>query len=138
MGAYVLCHPTVRLWLINTMRPLIYSTALPPINHAWSRFILSKIPHYTDKRERLARLSAALKEAINQLSSNDCPSDSHIVPYILGSNTAAINKAATLREAGFYALPIRPPTVPKGSARIRLVLNAAMDDGEHQALIAAL
>lgn len=138
MGAYVLCHPTVRLWLINTMRPLIYSTALPPINHAWSRFILSKMPLYTYKRARLARLSAALKEAINQISSNDCPSDSHIVPYILGSNAAAINKATELREAGFYALPIRPPTVPKGSARIRLVLNAAMDDGEHQALIAAL
>jgi 8-amino-7-oxononanoate synthase len=138
MGAYVICHPTIKSWLINTMRPLIFSTALPAVNHAWTRFILAKLPDYTAERQRLAGLSRTLRAAVADISSHPIHSDSHIVPYILGSNTAAMAKAAQLRQAGFYALPIRPPTVAKGSSRIRLVLNATLQESDLQALIAAL
>lgn len=138
MGAYVLCHPTVKAWLINTMRPLIFSTALPAVNHAWTRFILAKLPYYFAERQRLAELAHTLREAVANVSTQPMQSDSHIVPYILGSNATAMAKANELRVAGFYALPIRPPTVAKGSARIRLVINATLQDEELQALINAL
>ena len=138
MGAYVLCHDTVKAWLVNTMRPLIFSTALPEINHAWTRFILAKLPYYFAKRQRLAELARTLREAVADISTQPMLSDSHIVPYILGSNAAVIAKANELQSAGFYALPIRPPTVAKGSARIRLVINANLQDADLQALISAL
>lgn len=138
MGAYIMCDEVVRSWLINTMRPLIFSTALPPINHQWSRFVLAKMPHLEPQRQRLAQLSSQLRELIAQISPESAVSDSHIVPLILGSNEAALAKAHQLRQAGFYALPIRPPTVPKDTARIRLILNAAITDAEFERLAEAL
>lgn len=138
MGAFIICDPAVKAWLINTMRPLIFSTALPPINHAWSRFILAKMPDFDPQRHRLAQLSAQLRQLIAQISPESAVSDSHIVPLIVGSNEAALTKAQQLRQAGFYALPIRPPTVPKDTARIRLILNAAITDVEFERLAEAL
>lgn len=144
VGAYVFCHPVVKKWLINTMRPLIFSTALPSVNHAWSRFVLAKMPNLTDNRQRLHDIACQLRAHIANLHGNDLtrltttPSPSPIIPYILGSNEAVIDKAKQLQSAGFYALPIRPPTVPKGSARIRLVANAAIHDEEYQALLKVL
>lgn len=135
MGAYVFCHPTVKAWLINSMRPLIFSTALPAINHAWTRFVLAKIPTYTNTRQRLSTMSAHLREVIADISPISAVSNSHIVPYILGSNADALAKASQLRQAGFYALPIRPPTVPKDTARIRLIINAAITDAEFEKLL---
>jgi len=131
VGAYILCDDVVRQWLVNHMRPLIFSTALPPINHAWTRFILAKMPQLNSKREHLSVLSLKLRQAIDQQLSVSSTTQqmsysSPIVPYILGDNANAIAKAQQLQDAGFYALPIRPPTVPANTARIRLVMNAAM------------
>lgn len=148
VGAYILCDDIVKQWLINHMRPLIFSTALPPINHAWTRFILARMPQLNNRREHLAELSLQLKHAIkpeyrvsSTSSSNTSPTtskmtyDSPIVPYILGDNASAMNKAQQLQDAGFYALPIRPPTVPANTARIRLVMNAALTIDDCQRLI---
>lgn len=143
VGAYILCDEPVRQWLINQMRPLIFSTALPPMNHAWTRFILAKMPNLNDKRQHLADISMQLSQLVNQTMSNNvepihntleninCAHNrgqyqSPIIPYILGDNALTVAKAMQLQDAGFYALPIRPPTVPVNTARIRLVMNAAL------------
>jgi 8-amino-7-oxononanoate synthase len=143
IGAYIMCDEVVKQWLVNQMRPLIFSTALPPINHAWTRFILAKIPSLTEQRLHLAQLSTTLSNAIPKryrvLSSNqDLGYDSPIVPYILGDNALTVEKAKQLQAAGFYALPVRPPTVPTNTARIRLVMNAALSHEDCQRLIARL
>ena len=143
IGAYIMCDDVVKHWLINQMRPLIFSTALPPINHAWTRFILAKMPSLTEQRLYLAQLSATLSDAIPEryrvsLIHQDAGYASPIVPYILGDNALTVEKAKQLQAAGFYALPVRPPTVPANTARIRLVMNAALSHEDCQRLIAHL
>ena len=143
IGAYIMCDDVVKHWLINQMRPLIFSTALPPINHAWTRFILAKMPSLTEQRLHLAQLSATLSDAIPEryrvsLIHQDAGYASPILPYILGDNALTVEKAKQLQAAGFYALPVRPPTVPANTARIRLVMNAALSHEDCQRLIAHL
>ena len=143
IGAYIMCDEVVKQWLINQMRPLIFSTALPPINHAWTRFILAKIPSLTEQRLHLAQLSTMISTAIPELyrisaTNQNSAYHSPIVPYILGNNALTIAKSKQLQAAGFYALPVRPPTVPANTARIRLVMNAALSSDDCQRLIAHL
>ncbi|MGO2302264.1 MULTISPECIES: 8-amino-7-oxononanoate synthase [unclassified Psychrobacter] len=143
VGAYIMCDETVKQWLVNTMRPLIFSTALPPINHAWTRFILAKMPTLTDERAHLAQLSTTLSQAIApqyRVSSvaENVYYNSPIVPYMLGDNARTLAKAQQLQAAGFYALPIRPPTVPEHTARIRLVMNAKLTNKDCNQLIQQL
>ncbi|WP_201508279.1 8-amino-7-oxononanoate synthase [Psychrobacter alimentarius] len=140
IGAYILCDDTVKSWLVNHMRPLIFSTALPPINHAWTRFILAKMPELQASRQHLAQISVQLGQAISpshraSSTPQDVSYQSPIVPYILGDNARTIAKAAQLQAAGFYALPIRPPTVPANTARIRLVMNARITTADCARLI---
>ena len=124
MGAYIICDEKVRHWLINQMRSFIFSTALPPITHSWTRFVLEKMPSLHHLRTHLAQLSLQLVEAIEDGST--ARYHSPIIPFITGDNASAVNKAQELRNAGFYVLPIRPPTVPVGTARIRMVMNAKL------------
>ena len=143
VGAYILCDNIVKQWLINTMRPLIFSTALPPINHAWTRFILAKMPNLSDQRAHLAQISIKISQAIAQRhqgspTTQNVSYASPIIPYILGDNERAIAKAEQLQAAGFYALPIRPPTVPANTARIRLVMNAKLTNEDCEKLIQQL
>ena len=143
IGAYIMCDEVVKQWLINQMRPLIFSTALPPINHAWTRFILAKMPNLTEQRLHLAQLSTMLSAAIPEpyrvaATNPNTDYQSPIVPYILGDNALTIAKSKQLQAAGFYALPVRPPTVPANTARIRLVMNAALSSDDCQRLIADL
>lgn len=143
VGAYILCDAPVKQWLINQMRPLIFSTALPPINHAWTRFVLAKMPHLTHARTHVAQLSLTLRQAIASKNEKQAdPSRLHyespIVPYILGDNGRAVAKAQALQAAGFFARAIRPPTVPVNTARIRLVMSAALSDTDIARLIACL
>ncbi|WP_296242902.1 MULTISPECIES: 8-amino-7-oxononanoate synthase [unclassified Psychrobacter] len=140
IGAYIMCNDIVKQWLINQMRPLIFSTALPPINHAWTRFILGKIPHLTEQRLHLLQLSTMLSAAIPERyciieTGQEIGYQSPIIPYVIGDNALTVAKANQLQSAGFYALPVRPPTVPANTARIRLVMNAKLSDEDCQRLI---
>ncbi|MFB2539613.1 MULTISPECIES: aminotransferase class I/II-fold pyridoxal phosphate-dependent enzyme [unclassified Acinetobacter] len=126
VGGYLICDTVIRDYLINTMRSLIFSTAQAPINMAWTDFIFQKMQQYQQKRQHLQQLSHDLKQSILQRGLN-CPSDSHIVPVIYGENHIAIEKANIMQDAGFYVLPIRPPTVAVGTARVRICLNAELN-----------
>lgn len=136
MGAYVICDASIRQWLINQMRSFIFSTALPPITHCWTRFVLAKMPSLSNLRTHLAQISHRVSQAIH--TDSEVSYQSPIIPYILGDNASAVHKAKALRQAGFYALPIRPPTVPVGTARIRLVMNAKLSDEDCERLIEQL
>ena len=136
MGAYIVCDRTIREYLINRMRPLIFSTALPPFQIAWTRFIVELLPEITPLRERLAQTSHILAEALKGKGGE--VSGSHIIPYIIGDNKDCILKAEELQRKGFYCLPVRPPTVPKGTARIRFSLTADVTIEDLQPLIQAL
>ncbi len=117
-GAFVAASPTVREFLINRMRTLIFSTALPPVSLKWSRLMVDFLPQLNARREHLRRLSGLLG------------GQSHIVPLMAGSNAAALKMATEMRETGFWATPIRHPTVPRGAARIRISLSAAITESD--------
>lgn len=120
LGAYVVCSDVFKQFLVNRSRTLIYTTALPPVNLAWTSFIFDKLPEFESKRERLTKLSSRLAKLLGVSSST------HIVPFVTGSNKSAIELSIKLRKEGFYVLPIRYPTVPKGKERLRFSLNASI------------
>lgn len=130
MGAFVVCDQAVKDYLINTMRPLIFSTALPPLNVAWSHFIWQQLANFHERRQHLANISQQLRTFIQQTLGFPMPSATNVVPYIVGENQRALEIAHRLQQYHFYALPIRPPTVPKGTARIRFSLTAAINEEE--------
>ena len=137
MGAYVVCDQILKECLINQMRPLIFSTALPPFNVAWTHFIFERLPQFSKERTHLEQLSIFLRQEVEHRT-QIMPSQTCIVPYILGENEATLAKAKDLQEQGYYCLPIRPPTVPKGTSRIRLSLTADMTIDEVKQFVACL
>ncbi|WP_032093040.1 8-amino-7-oxononanoate synthase [Necropsobacter rosorum] len=138
MGAYVVCDQVMKDYLVNHMRPLIFSTALPPLNVAWSLFLYQKLPHFAARRRHLAQLSDNLRRHIARTFDVPMPSESCIVPYIVGDNDRAVRLAQRLRQQGYYCLPIRPPTVPQGTSRIRFSLTADMTFEDVAGLAACL
>lgn len=138
MGAYVVCDDVLRDYLINYMRPLIFSTALPPFNAAWTHFLFERLPEFAQRRQHLDALSRHLRHNLTEKLSCPLPGSGYIVPYILGDNQRTLDTAQALQKQGFYCLPIRPPTVPQGTSRIRLSLTADMTFAEINAFIDAL
>ena len=122
-GAYIVCSRVLREYLVNRMRTFIFTTALPPVNIAWTLFVIRKLAGMQQRREHLAHISLMLREAL-QTRGYACPSVSHIIPMILGPSADTILRAEQLQRHGFYALPVRPPTVPEGTSRIRFSLTA--------------
>lgn len=134
IGAFLISNNIVRNYLINTVRPFIFTTALPPVNIAWTRFVFLKQIGMNSRREHLAHLSKLLHDFI--LTTNQPPvSTSHIIPFMIGDNQRALEVAATLQKMGFYILPIRPPAVPDGTARLRISLSAEHTEEEIKQLI---
>ena len=123
VGGYLICRAFIREYLINTMRPLIYTTALPPINLMWSKFVLDRLTLFKNKRNQLNQNRLFLKKILIE-KGYTCSSESHIFPIIIGDSQSAVEKSEQLQKNGFYVLPIRPPTVPVGMARLRISLTA--------------
>ena len=124
-GAYAVMNSLVREYLLNTMRSVIFTTALPPVILGWSLLTLSRQSAMARERQDLLLLAARLRHKLLERGA-DVPGDSHIVPVITGSNSLAVALAAKLREAGFLCMPVRPPTVPEKSARIRISLRSIL------------
>ena len=117
------------------MRTLIFTTALPPTSIAWTLFIVRKLAGMQDRREHLARISRTLREALQAKGGTDAPAQSHIVPLIIGPSADTVLCAELLQRHGFYALPVRPPTVPEGTSRIRFSLTADITEQEIEEII---
>lgn len=123
MGAWVVCNGLFRDFLINTCRTLIFTTALAPVNILWTSFILDKIVDMSEEREKLTELSRFLSDSF-VAKAYEKVSDSHIIPLIVGENDKAVRLSEKLIKAGFWVLPVRPPTVPDGTSRLRISLRS--------------
>ena len=125
MGAFAITSSETREYLINSARSFIFSTALPPMQIAWSRFTLSRILHGDNLRKHLVELAVELQKVLSQFSVIPV-GVSHIQPLIIGDPKEAVELSNRLLFHGIKALAIRKPTVPAGTDRLRFSLSAAM------------
>ncbi|MCX7277025.1 MAG: 8-amino-7-oxononanoate synthase [Burkholderiales bacterium] len=146
-GAFVAAHPTIVEWLVQTARPYIYTTAAPPaIAHAVSASLALIASAEGEQRRAqlqqrvvqlrtgLAVLIAAYPAAGWQLAD----SATAIQPLVVGDNAAAMALSAALDTQGLWVPAIRPPTVPVGTARLRITLSAAHSAADVQRLLDGL
>jgi 8-amino-7-oxononanoate synthase len=137
VGGFILAPRVVRDFLVNRSRPFIFATAPSPLTASITRVALELSRSNPERRERLARL---VQFAGNELR-RQCgiePSGSQIVPVIVGSDRAAVTLAASLQRKGYDIRAIRPPTVPEGTARLRIALTLNVDEPTVAGLFAAL
>src|SRR5574344_444342 len=132
-GACVLCNQIARDYLINTTRSLIFSTALSPFSFEHVFFMINYMQKRNDLRDRLHKISSYIHESIIS-SGFDNVSSSQIIPLLTYDNDKAIQACEFFKSKGFYAMPIRHPTVPLGKARLRLSLTASLSDNEVESL----
>src|ERR1700730_18397197 len=137
VGGFILAPRTIRDFLVNRARPFIFATAPSPLTASITLVALELSRSNPARRVRLARL---VQFAGNELR-RQCgiePSGSQIVPVIIGSDRAAVALAAYLQRRGFDIRAIRPPTVPEGTARLRIALTANVNETIVADLFAAL
>jgi 8-amino-7-oxononanoate synthase len=137
-GGYVACSETLRDYLVNRCTGLVYSTALPPPVLGAIDIALDLVPSMNAERAHVASLARRFREGASALGLSTGASTTQIVPVIVGSPEAALAMSARLRSAGFWAVAIRPPTVPAGTARIRLAFTAAHEEADVDRLLDAL
>jgi 8-amino-7-oxononanoate synthase len=127
-GAFVCGSKNLRRFLINRARTFIFSTGLPPYFASQIAAGMSLAADADGERARLMELSAFLKSELQKNGFDISGSDSQIVPVVLGSNDAAVTFAEFLRAKGFGVRAIRPPTVPEGTARLRVSLTSKLSE----------
>jgi 8-amino-7-oxononanoate synthase len=138
MGAFVGCSETLKQYLVNRARTFIFSTALPPCIAAQMRTAIPIAVAADRKRSYLAELGMHLRARLRDAEFDTGGSDSQIVPVMLGQNERALEFSAALYRQGFVARAIRPPTVPAGTARLRLSLHAGLSIEVLDRLVEAL
>lgn len=137
MGGFVLGPRIVRDFLVNRARPFIFATAPSPLIAAVTRAALDISRNRPERRERLASLVAFADRELKQRC-GITSSGSHILPIIVGANATAVALATSLQRRGFDVRAIRPPTVPEGTARLRIALSANLSEDVIASLFAAL
>jgi len=137
-GAFVAGSAALIEFLIQKARTYLYTTALPQPVAAATRAALALIRQESGRRERLAALIARFRAAAAAADVPLAPSATPIQPIVLGSAAAALAAQRQLAAAGFWVVAIRPPTVPPGSARLRVTLSAAHTEAQVDALAGQL
>lgn len=137
-GAFVAGSAEIRDFLVNSARSFIFSTALPPVNVAFTRFIFDKITSMTAERTHLDNISAIFRSGVERITGQKNVSESQIVPLMAGCNARAVAISSELRRRGVLALPIRRPTVPPGTERLRFSLNAGMTETDVDMILTLL
>lgn len=123
VGAFVTGKKVLIEYLINKARSFIFSTALPPVNIAFTKWIIeNELPKTFEKR--MGMLSLGKKMG----------SDSHIIPVVIGANDKTVELCEILYNNGYFTLPIRPPTVPAGTSRLRLSLTTEINEKDMEKL----
>ena len=139
-GAFVAAHATVIEWLVQRARPYIYTTAAAP---ALAHALLTSIDIIAgaegrQRRAHLNALIAQLRSGLQLHSWQHLPSMTAIQPLVIGANDETVSAADALYRQGLWIPAIRPPTVPAGTARLRVTLSAAHTAGDVAAAITAL
>lgn len=113
-GAFVAARDEIISWAVNSARSFIFSTALPPMTARWTQFMIEKMLDMDAEREHLKQNGRVLYE-----------DGRHIAPVIIGDASRTVGISKMLLDEGFKVLPIRTPTVPPGTERLRISLSAA-------------
>ena len=137
-GAALLCDDATADYVEQFSRHLIYSTAMPPAQCCALLAALQQIQQGDALRARLQQNIARFRAGAAQLPWQLMASDSAIQPLIVGENRAALALSQRLAQAGCWVSAIRPPTVPPGTARLRITLTAAHHPEDIDALLEAL
>lgn len=137
-GAFVAGSQTLIETLIQSTRTFIFSTALPPAVAVAARTGLRLVQEEAWRREHLYALIALFRTAAAARGLPLTDSESPIQPVILGSEQRALTVSERLLDQGYLVTAIRPPTVPKGTARLRITLSAAHSTAQVEGLLAAL
>lgn len=143
MGAFggcILCSRELREYFINVCSPFIFSTGMPPstLGAISTAVDLIQTPEMEEARSHLHALSGIARDAIRSLGFDCGSSETMILPVIIGDATKTLEFSRRLYEKGILALAVRPPTVPDGTSRIRVSLNADHTREDVQRLIDAL
>ena len=137
-GAFVAAERVVIDTLVNHARSYVYTTATPPALASAVLERLQLIGQGDALREHLRKLIVQLRSGLADLPWELMPSDTAIQPLLIGGNQAALALSEGLRERGIRVAAIRPPTVPQGTARLRITLSAAHSESDVAQLIGAL
>ncbi len=137
-GAFVAGSDELVETLIQRARSYIYTTALPPAVAAATRESLRIVQHESWRRQHLQALVSRLRHGSEQLGLALLPSGTAIQPLLLGDAVSALRVSEKLLELGFFVPAIRPPTVPRNTARLRITVTAAHSEGDIDRLLQAL
>ena len=129
-GAYVCCDRTMADFLVNQARTLIFSTALPPPAVAGAMASLELLREQPERVDRLARNARVLRQSLMDHGLEPGPSETQIVPLIVGDAGDAMAACERALQRGVFAQAIRPPTVPQGTSRLRLAVMASHSRSE--------
>jgi 8-amino-7-oxononanoate synthase len=137
VGGFILAPRIIRDFLVNRARPFIFATAPSPLTAAITRAAIEISRINPERREKLARLVRFAGDELRRRC-DIAPSGSQILPIVIGADRAAVAVAASLQERGFDIRAIRPPTVPEGTARLRIALTLNVDEATVAELFSAL
>lgn len=136
-GALVTCPRVVRDFLVNRARAFIYATAPSPLMAAVVRRALAFVRDEPGRRAALAARVSAANQAL-MATTGRAGSGTHIIPVIAGSDANAVRLAEAMQARGYDIRAIRPPTVPEGTARVRIAITTGVDEAAIRAMMAAL
>ena len=137
-GAFIAGDGWAIDYLIQRARSFVFSTAPPPAMAAGLLAALEVVKCEPERRAKLLRLSAFLRERLNENGFPVSLENSQIIPIVLGASERAVRIADELQRNGFDARAIRPPTVPENTARLRLSLNSNLDESTLQTFLYVL
>lgn len=125
IGAFVCCAAEIRNYLVNHSRSFIFTTGLPPVTLNWNQFVFQHMLTMNRQRQHLQQISTQLRLALTEKGIATCGS-TNIVPVLIGPDSLVLEQAKKMQELGYLVLPVRPPTVPEGTARFRFSICANM------------
>ncbi len=137
-GSYVACSKMVREFLVNKCKGLIYSTAISPAVAGAISAAIDLIPTLHETRMMVVNHAKRLRHFFKENNVDYGLSETHIVPWIVGDADKTMRVSEKLIEKGILAVCIRPPTVPKGTSRIRFCITAQHTDADIDYLIDVL
>ena len=136
-GAFIACSASLKQYLVNCCRHFIFTTALPPAVGAWWLDAIDQVEGGGLARKKLHENAAYFRQALDERGII-AKGEHYIVPIILGDNVTAVRTAEALQKEGYDVRAIRPPTVPLGTARLRVAVHADHDQATLLALADAL
>ena len=129
-GAFVAGPKTLTDWLWNKARSFVFSTGISPAIAAINTVAIERVQNDDESRQRVFELATRLRTALTNMGYQVGPGSGPIIPVMIGADSEAVRISNQLKELGIMVAPIRPPTVPEGTARLRVTVNASLSDDD--------